>query len=139
MIQMAGTVYLTNLFRKLGMVHLKVVHQRCISSHNDGSEKWLPPIVVIFHIQPFSTSMIMGERVFSTNKKCCQPPDYIGFVWGAPFSRPGFCFQGLDFAVLPKPPIFTGKILHQKESKFLHNSREIYCYSSGTIVLVTQS
>ena len=28
-----------------------------------NSEKWVPPIVVIFKLQPFSTSMIVGERV----------------------------------------------------------------------------
>ena len=28
-----------------------------------GSEEWVPPIVVSFQIQPFSTLMIMGERV----------------------------------------------------------------------------
>ena len=33
------------------------------SSHNHGSEKWFPPIVLTFRIEPFSTSMIMGERV----------------------------------------------------------------------------
>ena len=33
------------------------------SSHSDGSGKWVPPIVVTFQVQPFSTSMIMGERV----------------------------------------------------------------------------
>ena len=33
------------------------------SSHNHGSQKWVPPIVVTFQILPFSTSMIMGERV----------------------------------------------------------------------------
>ena len=33
------------------------------SSHNHGSGKWIPPIVVTFQIQPFSTSTIMGERV----------------------------------------------------------------------------
>ena len=32
------------------------------SSHH-GSEKWVPPIVVTFQIQPVSTSTIMGERV----------------------------------------------------------------------------
>ncbi len=37
------------------------------SSHNRGSEKWFPPIVVTLQIPPFSTSMIMGERV--TNQK----------------------------------------------------------------------
>ena len=33
------------------------------SSQDHGSEKWVPPIVVRFQIQPFFTSMIMGERV----------------------------------------------------------------------------
>ena len=35
------------------------------SSHNHGREKWVPPIVVTFQIQPFSTSTNMGERVLS--------------------------------------------------------------------------
>ena len=29
-------------------------------------KKWIPPIVGTFQIQPFSTSMIMGERVVSS-------------------------------------------------------------------------
>ena len=33
------------------------------SSHNHGSGKWVPPILVSFHLGWFSTSMIMGERV----------------------------------------------------------------------------
>ena len=32
-------------------------------SHYHGSEKWVPPIVVAFQLRPFSTSMIMAERV----------------------------------------------------------------------------
>ena len=32
------------------------------SSHNHGSGKWVPPILVSFHLVQFSTSMIMGER-----------------------------------------------------------------------------
>ena len=38
--------------------------ERCSypSSHNHGSEKWVPPIGVAFQISPFSTAMIMGER-----------------------------------------------------------------------------
>ena len=38
------------------------------SSHNHGSEKWGPPIVVTCQIQPSSTSMIMGETVFFYSK-----------------------------------------------------------------------
>ena len=34
------------------------------SSHNHGSGTWVPPIWVSFHLGWFSTSMIMGERVF---------------------------------------------------------------------------
>ena len=37
------------------------------SSHNHGSGKWVPPILVSFHLGWFSTSMIMGERVFTIN------------------------------------------------------------------------
>ncbi len=33
------------------------------SSHNHGSEKWVPPILVSFQLGWSSTSMIMGERV----------------------------------------------------------------------------
>ena len=33
------------------------------SSHNHGSGKCVPPILVSFHLGWFSTSMIMGERV----------------------------------------------------------------------------
>ena len=36
------------------------------SSHNHGSEKWVPPTVVTFQTQPFFTSMITGERVLRT-------------------------------------------------------------------------
>ena len=35
------------------------------SSHNHGSGKWIPPILVSFHLGQFSTSMIMGERVYN--------------------------------------------------------------------------
>ena len=31
-----------------------------------GSRKWVPPILVSFHLGYFSTSMIMGERVYGT-------------------------------------------------------------------------
>ena len=34
-----------------------------LSSHNHGSETWVPPIVVTFQMQLLSTSMIVGERV----------------------------------------------------------------------------
>ena len=34
------------------------------SFHNHGSKKWVPPIVDTFQIPPFSTSMILGERVW---------------------------------------------------------------------------
>ena len=32
------------------------------SSHNHGSEKWFPPIVLTFRIEPFSTSMIIRRK-----------------------------------------------------------------------------
>ena len=41
-------------------------HSLYPSSHNHGSEKWVPPIVVTFQMQPFYTSMIMGESVNSS-------------------------------------------------------------------------
>ena len=41
---------------------LDTVIFNCPSSHNHGSQKWIPPIVA-FQLQPFSTSMIMEERV----------------------------------------------------------------------------
>ncbi len=37
------------------------------SSHNHGSGKWVPPILVSFHLGWFSTSMIMGGRVKQIN------------------------------------------------------------------------
>ena len=40
------------------------------SSHNHGSEKWVPPIVVAFQTHPFSISMIMGER--QSRRRACQ-------------------------------------------------------------------
>ena len=41
------------------------------SSHNHGSEKWGPAIVITFQIQPFSTSRIVGERV-TEDFLCCR-------------------------------------------------------------------
>ena len=35
------------------------------SFHKHGNQIWVPPIIVTFQIQPFSTSMIMGEKVFT--------------------------------------------------------------------------
>lgn len=41
------------------------------SSHNHGSKEWVPatvpPTVATLKIQPFSTSIIMGERVCILN------------------------------------------------------------------------
>ena len=41
-------------------------------SHNHGSGKWAPPIVVTFQKQPFSTSMIMGGRVTLVIQALCS-------------------------------------------------------------------
>ena len=38
-------------------------------SHNHGSEKWIPPILVSFQMHPFYTSMIVGESVNSRIKR----------------------------------------------------------------------
>ena len=35
------------------------------SSHNHGSQKWVPRIVVTFQTWQFSTSMIMGESLYA--------------------------------------------------------------------------
>ena len=43
------------------------------SSHNHGSQRWVLPIVVTFQIQPFSTSMIMGEKVIFRQFSGKQP------------------------------------------------------------------
>ena len=40
------------------------------SSHNRGSKQWVPTTVVRFQIQPFFTSMIMGERVVLHTGSC---------------------------------------------------------------------
>ena len=42
-----------------------VFFQNYPSSHNHGSQKRVPPIRVTSQIWPFSTSMVMGERVTS--------------------------------------------------------------------------
>ena len=42
------------------------------SSHNHGSQKWIPPIVVTFQILPFSTS-IYTVYVTATYDRFCQP------------------------------------------------------------------
>ena len=52
-------VYLYKL-RSLAQSHQKMSHAHYPSSHNHGSEKWVPPIVATFQIQPFSTFRIMG-------------------------------------------------------------------------------
>ena len=46
-----------------------VTHSVYPSSHNHGSEKWVPPILLTFQIQPFFTSMIIGERAFRGEQK----------------------------------------------------------------------
>ena len=76
-----GTVHSNNIlistrdvFRKSYWNHIPIstrvtrdVFQKIIiaspSSHNHGSGKWVPPILVSLHLAWFSTSMIMGERV----------------------------------------------------------------------------
>ena len=51
------------------------------SSHNHGSGKWIPPILVSFHLGWCSTSMVMGERVkatlFSGNRWICSSPSTL--------------------------------------------------------------
>ena len=53
-----------------GMVVFTAIDLRIYpTSHNHESEKWVPPIVTTFQLQPFSTSMIMGERVKDLTRK----------------------------------------------------------------------
>ena len=65
------------------------------SSHNHGSKKWVPPILVSVHLGWFSTSMIMGERVI-------QGWRFLPIVWRFLNTPPIQCKQ-VDhvFATLP--------------------------------------
>ena len=65
------------------------------SSHNHGSKKWVPPILVSVHLGWFSISMIMGERVI-------QGWRFLPIVWRFLNTPPIQCKQ-VDhvFATLP--------------------------------------
>ena len=55
----------------------KMSHAHYPSSHNHGSEKWVPPIVATFQIQPFSTFRIMGERVPAISLPGLKPKELV--------------------------------------------------------------
>ena len=56
--------------KSLGISHfyLDTFRKYCTSSHNHGSQKGVPPIVVTFQIWPFPTSMIIGEKEYSSHE-----------------------------------------------------------------------
>ena len=68
------------------------------TSSHQGCDKWVPPIVAAFQTQPFSTSLVMGERVFLLRQVetvpsrmpkwgCSKDAFYIFFAYLLYFSR----------------------------------------------------
>ena len=76
--------------KKIAVTTASVSSNNYPSSRNHGSEKWVPPIVVTFQIQPFYTSMIVGESVQNHPLHPRNQCDSIG-------SKMSFCIRHFAF------------------------------------------
>ena len=94
------------------------------SSHNHGSQKWVPPVVVTFQIQSFSTSRFMGERVTCNQnppKNSSPPPSAPDRIAGVLKAQDIVSWSGRPWRIQKL------KQKHGKKHGELEEGKQIWC------------